>query len=101
MPRPSAAQPAKSVTGWWQLPSPASAQVVPTPGLPDWADACGACAAAPSIEALAAPLREHCRLECGFWSGPAATAVRRSVRELAHRAAAEAAGGVGRRLLGA
>lgn len=106
-PRPSATQPGTSATSWWQLPSPASAAIVPTPGLPDWGAACGACAAAPSVEALPAALRERCRLECGFWSGREAAAVRRSVRELAHRAAAEArnaAGGAavrGRRRLGA
>ncbi|PRW34088.1 glycoside hydrolase family 128 [Chlorella sorokiniana] len=107
-PRPSAAVPGRSVTGWWQLPSPASARIEPTPGLPDWSDACGACAAVTSVEALPLGLQDRCRLECGFWSRREAAAVRRSLRELAHRAAEEAAGGAAggtaappRRLLGA
>ncbi|KAI7835351.1 hypothetical protein COHA_010746 [Chlorella ohadii] len=99
-PRPSAALPGRSVTGWWQLPSPAASAAVPTPGVPDWAAACGACAAAPSVEALPAPLRDRCRLECGFWSGREAAAVRRSVRELAHQAAADAEGLGGRAAAG-
>ena len=90
-------------TQWWRLPGPAFGPSPPTPGVPDWAAACGACAAARSVDALPTAQQARCRLECGFWSGREMAAVRRSVRELAHgaaaRAQAAAAAASGRRLL--